>query len=83
MTHVDFAAWRAQVALTQMEAAQVLGVCATQVWRWEAGRNVIPAPMALLCWLLAFPRVLEGVKEHVRFQPGGRGRKAALVSKET
>ena len=49
MTPAAFRAWRKSLAITQTEAAILLGVSLRTIQEWEAGRTVAPKIAALAC----------------------------------
>lgn len=75
MTKDAFIEWRESRGINAAEAAHVLCVTRTQVWRWEHEKAPIPEVTALLCWILRNNQVFEAVKTHRRFVPHRRGRK--------
>ena len=72
MTSAEFAAWRAAQCLTQAEAAQLLQVSPTQVYRLEHGLSRITSQTALLCQLLEIPSIRDAAVHLVYFQPRHR-----------
>lgn len=49
LTQYDFAAWRARCQLNQAEAATMLGVSTTKLWRAERDK-VAPKELAWACY---------------------------------
>lgn len=61
MTGSELEQWRKQHAWTRQEAGQVLGCGGDHIYNMERRGKPISQCRALLCWLLAFPKVKEGV----------------------
>ena len=74
MTAGEFLDWRQKRGITRADAAQLLCVAPTQVWRWEQGHR-IPPDTALLCWLMMNDGVFEAIKKRLRFMPHRPGKK--------
>jgi plasmid maintenance system antidote protein VapI len=53
MTPADLSAWKALMGLTNVSAAEALGVDRSSVARWLAGETPIPHAVALACAALA------------------------------
>ena len=53
MTPQQFKAWRKRLGLTQARAADAIGMSATQIKNYEAGRATIPLYVELACAALA------------------------------
>ncbi|KDR25950.1 helix-turn-helix domain-containing protein [Caballeronia zhejiangensis] len=49
MTADQLKAWREKHRLTQVQAADALGVALITIKNWEAGRNAVSGPAAYLC----------------------------------
>lgn len=53
MTPKQFKDWRKRLGLTQARAADAIGMSATQIKNYEAGRAIIPLYVELACAALA------------------------------
>lgn len=56
---------RHRLRLTQVEAAELIGVRARTWRRWETGERSIPVPIGLLVMLLEWPEVRAWLEERV------------------
>ena len=60
MTAADLRAWRSRLGLTQARAAELLGVHAITLCRWETGHLPLPPMLKLACQAIA-ARCPEGI----------------------
>ena len=52
MSSVAFRAWRKRLALTQSEAAELLGLKSRMIQHYETGSHEVPRATRLACWAL-------------------------------
>ena len=65
MTKKSFRAWRAELNVTQAEAARFLCAGRSDVSRWESESPGMPTPslrIELLCWLMKFPAIKKQIE---------------------
>lgn len=79
MTPTQLRAWRHGWQLTRPEAAQLLALSPTQIYRLEKGIDHIQGQTALLTHLLDTPEMVARCKILVGFVRCRQGRKKKLV----